>query len=95
MESILFNDQEMKKIFNPVSMEIITIVDAEPGINANDIQKRTERQYAYLIKTVKSLKKQNILRTEKKNRSKELYLTDKGSEIADELLKAINVVNSK
>lgn len=93
MSSTLFNDEEMKKIFNPVTMEIITIVDINPGINSSDIQKQTKRQYAYIIKTVDFLIDKGILKSEKVERSNKLYVTDKGKNVADDLLQAIDTVN--
>lgn len=74
------------------AMMLVVLKNAKSAIYASHLAKQTDCTYSHVVKVLQLMEKNGLVNFEKQGRLKLLTLTKKGSELAENIDNAINVL---
>lgn len=90
------NEKLYSAIFREKPVELlIKMLNTKNQIYASVIAKEINCTYSHVVKLLKILEKENLIKFEKQGRLKYLTLTEKGEKLAESLQEAKEIISSK
>lgn len=90
------NEKLYSAIFREKPVELlIKMLNTKNKIYASVIAKEINCTYSHVVKLLKILEKENLIKFEKQGRLKYLTLTEKGEKLAESLQEAKEIISSK